>query len=247
MASTVSPLVSEVVDLTDVPESDDELDEQSSEIGNSIGRRLDCPETLSKFCYTKVVRKSKLKIIRDTRAEHVNYSLFSQDSLDHLKELEDGSKSTYVGYSLNPYLERGLYAGQKIRKGQFICLYYGLRMSYKECDARQKRGRPPNFALRIPLNVVIDALGYPYGGGMCNHSCVPNAKLEYGFLRGAEHAPYAFIEAVEDIEAGSEIMVNYGYLNSFNQDEVRALLQSGNFIPCKCLRPKCGKIFCPRE
>ena len=235
-----------VIDLTDVPDSDDEQDflgSAGSAVSNTSSWRTDGPDALKKVCFAKKIRRSKLKIRRDTLAEHVHVSLFSPDSRAHLHYLSASSKSTYVGSSRNPYFGDALFAGVRIKKGDFICLYEGLRIPYNILHAAQKAGRPPWYSLSLEKGVVMDALGYPYGGGMANHSCCPNAKLDQDFLRGTEAAPYAYIEATDDIDAGDEIEVSYGYLNRYSQEEIDNAIESGDYIPCRCLRPECRISF----
>ena len=116
-------------------------------------------------------------------------------------------------------------------------------MPYSVCHAQQMNGRPSYFALSIGKGVVIDALGYLYGAGMANHSCDPNAKLDFDYLRGSEHAPYAFLVAVKDIAVGNEIECDYGYLNNYTDAEIRDVIRSGDYIPCHCLKPSCRQVF----
>lgn len=174
-----------VIDLTELADSDNSVDDDD-EPSNSAG--FEGRPTMCKIVFRKVIKTSRLKICRDTRAEHIHVSLFSKESKSHLKELHGSAKRTYVGSSLNPFLGQALFAAEDISAGDFICLYPGRRMSYKECDALQRCGRPGNFALSLPGGIVIDALGYPHGAAMANHSCVPNTRLNDGVLRGWEHA-----------------------------------------------------------
>lgn len=80
---------------------------------------------------------------------------------------------------------------------------------------------------------------------MANHSCSPNSALDYDYLRGSEGAPYAFLRATRDIEIGEEIETSYGYMNKYSDAQIHAILQGGRFIPCRCLKENCKKIFLP--
>lgn len=224
-----------VIDLTDIPTSDDEGPQNSTEVPNCSIWRSTEREALDQVWTVKV---------ENVRAEHIWYFMFSKDSKEHYKELINGSKITNIGFSVNPYFDRALFAGEKIKKGDFITLYHGIRLPYEICDALQKQGRPPNFALSIPNGVVIDALGYPYGAGMANHSCSPNTSLEFGFLRGNEHAPYAYLTALVDIEIGDELECCYRYIDHLTKARLDAIIRSGRFIRCRCLKPNCRQVFC---
>ena len=240
---TMSAHLIPVVDLTDIPSSDDERDEHKNEVPNSSLWLQRFPEVLCKVTHRKIASQCRLKKGRITLAKHVYYSLFSEESKKHLKELQDACKWTNVYYSVNPYFDRALFAGETIKKGAFITLYIGLRLPYNVCDALQRDGRPPNFALSLPKGVVIDSLGYPYGAGMANHSCSPNANLRYGYLCGSEGAPYAFLEALKDIEVGQEIECDYGYLNKYTEKQLDEIIAGGRFIRCRCLKPNCRLVF----
>lgn len=233
-----------VIDLTYLPDSDEEVCENGPEVSmNSSFWLSETPKTMKKVCHMKEIRRSRLKIYRDTLAEHVNVSLFSAASRAHMEELSAMAKSTYVGSSRNPYFGNALFAGESIKKGEYICAYEGLRLPYNVCSAMQKAGRPPNYALSVGKGVVIDALGYPYGAGMANHSCKPNAKLDQNYLRGAEAAPHAFLESIEDIKAGDEIEACYGYLQQYSEEDIDTAVRNGRYIPCRCLRKECRIAF----
>lgn len=229
------PRVFPVVDLTDIPTSDDEGSDERLEVSNySILRTM----------YRPILPRTK-RIIPEARPEHIHFHLFSTASREHYKQLMDDSKITNIGFSINPYFDRALFAGEKIANGDFIVLYYGLRMSHSTCSALQKEGRPYHFSLSTTNEVVVDALGYPYGAAMANHSCSPNASLELGYLRGDEHAPYAYLKALSDIDIGDEIECNYRYIEEYIRDELKSIIRSGRFDRCRCLKPNCRQVFCP--
>lgn len=170
-------------------------------------------------------------------------SLFSRESKLHWNELMEQCKGTYVGCSTNPYLGNGLFTCQKLEKGDFVTVYDGLRMTYNECDVLQRFGRPATYALSIPKGVVVDALGFPFGAAMANHSCNPNTRLRHGLLRGPDRAPYAYLEALKDISIGDELYTDYGYLDNLSNEDIEHILHHKKFIPCRCLQPGCRKVL----
>lgn len=210
---------------------------------NSIASLSTAPTCFTKFPFMKETRGWKLKKKVPPLAEHLHFSCFSSRSKRHYHRLQECAKETYVGTSLNPFVGLALFAAQNIKAGEFIVLYEGYRMSYQECSARQKKGRPSTYALNVTQGVVIDALGFPHGAAMANHSCRPNARLRHGYLHGSEHAPYGYLQALVDINIGDEIECDYGHLLRFSQAEIDAAIRSGCFVPCRCLKPGCRIIF----
>ena len=201
----------------------------------------------TKFCFTKVVRTARLKKMRRPIAQHLYFSLFSIESKLHFEELEKKQKRTYVGDALNPFLDKALYAAENITTGGLICLYIGDRQSVKECHARQKKGRPSAYALNIGQGVVIDALGFPFGAAMANHSCEPNSRLRTGWLRGEDKPPYGYLQSLKDIQIGSVIECDYNYLRDISDEQLTIIKRSGNYLPCRCLKPSCKVVFVASE
>lgn len=230
----------QVVDLTPIGDSDTE-DEAVDDIVNSSTSHLRySPALLRTVTDTGNFRPGSR---RNARPEHIHFHLFSTESRAHWNELLDSCRQTFVGTSTNPFLGNGLFACESFKKGDFITLYEGLRMTFTDCDVLQRHGRPANYAIRIPKGVVIDALGYPFGAAMANHSCKPNTVLQHGYLRGSERAPYAFLEALCDISIGDELFAGYGYVDIFSDEGINHVLQHNNYIPCRCLQPTCRKVL----
>ena len=197
--------INEVIDLTSIQESDEEceFDNDSTTLSNGIVMVTNSvsilsvvPTAIAKFVVHKQVHRSKLKKYTPPLAEHLYWSCLSTKSRKHYRAIQENSKETYIGESLNPFVGEALFAAQIIKAGDFIVIYPGLRMSLQECSARQKKGRPSNYALYVGKGIVIDALGFPHGAAMSNHSCRPNARLRHGYLKGQEHAPYGYLQAL---------------------------------------------------
>lgn len=234
------------IDLTQLADGDDE-GEYYSEASNCVnwGDGRPGQHAMAKITCTKIVRNSRLRRPRSATAEILHMSFWSRESLKEYRRLQNTSKQTYIGSAANPFFENALFVCQNVKVDEFICLYYGKYMSYAECHARQNTGRPGNFTFYIGRGVVVDALGFPYGAGMANHSCEPNAELCSSFLPGWEKAPYGYIKATKDIPIGSEVEVPYGYLNHLSEGQLTEVIQSGNYTPCRCLKPSCRKVFLP--
>lgn len=241
----------DVIDLTKLPDSDEEEEiVNTTSVGHVTGSNSACignlaPTCFAKFTLIKQVRVSKLKRYIHPVADQLHWTCFSEKSRQHYRRLQHRSKETYVGTSSNPFLEKALFTAQFIKAGEFIMIYEGQRMSIQECSARQKKGRPFNYTLDITKGVVIDAFGFTTGAGMANHSCKPNARLRHGYLSGKEHAPYGYLQAILDIPIGTEIECNYGYLNKLSDEMIESLFNSGQYIPCHCLKVGCRKILSP--
>lgn len=234
-------------------DSDDEDNGGSPETTNTditvncTSLRYEVPIRFAKFTLRKQPRGCRLKRKPQPFVEDLHYSCFSADSRSHFHDLCTSGKETYVGSSVNPFLGNGLFAAQNIKAGDFIVVYHGSRLSQQESSARQKAGYPATYILDLPKGVAIDAMGYPMGAGMANHSCRPNSRLRHGYLRGKERAPYGYLQAVTDITIGTEITCNYGYLRQLSEEELNELLKSGRYIRCRCLQLGCRKIFCPLD
>ena len=214
---------------------------------NSVTSRYSTPNGIAKFTVVKKIREFKLKRMSPPLATDIYISCFSMYSYAYYELLKRASKETYVGSSSNPFIGDALFAAQNIKAGEFIKLYEGWRMAYRECDARQKRGRPWEYALYISKGVVVDALGFLDSAGMANHSCRPNARLRHGYLPGPDRAPYGYLQALRDISMGDEIECDYGYINHLTSTQLESIINSGRYIQCRCLKPECCKVFLPTD
>jgi SET domain-containing protein len=134
---------------------------------------------------------------------------------------------------------RGAFATRRIRPGARIVEYVGERITRDEADVRYddtSMERHHTFLFAVDDETVIDAA---YGGNSSryiNHSCEPNcqAVIEDGRV---------FIEAVKNIQPGSELTYDYAYERSDDHDE-----ESERLYACHCGTPSCrGTILAPRK
>lgn len=227
----------DVIDLTILDTNDEE------DNGGVIPLRVTSnTRRMTKFTFTKVTRSSRLQIVREGMSEKIRYSLFSEVSKEHWKELEALQKRTYTGESRNPFFGNALFAAEVIEPGEFICLYYGRRMPWCEAEAVMGAGRSSDYMIYVTEGVVIDGFGVGVGAAMANNSCVPNAELQHDYLRGYERAPYGLLRAVEKINIGDEIEAKYGFWDPLH-DPIPNLTDTDSYVPCRCLRMNCCRVL----
>lgn len=104
-------------------------------------------------------------------------------------------KNTIVKKS---YAGLGLFAGEDIKKGQFIIEYVGPVLTRKEAD--EKGGK---YLFETSANRVVDGTARTNKARYINHSCKPNAEVE--IQRGRIN-----IYAIKNIKAGDEMGYDYG-------------------------------------
>ena len=237
----------DVIDLLDVDISEDEYDNSSENSHASASevegrRRKPSNNAMTKMTCVKKCRRGRLQVKRPGSADIISFSLFSVDSRVEYCNLDCAQKRTYVGSSTNPFLGNALFAGEKILKGEFICLYIGMRMSYTECKARIKAGRIADYMLDVTRGVVIDGYEVGQGAAMANHSCDPNASLEHHILKGSEKAPVGMLMAIKDIEVSDEIEANYRFWDPV-EDGIPDLNDTSSYVRCRCLKKNCLKVM----
>lgn len=101
----------------------------------------------------------------------------------------------------------GLFAGEPIKKGEFIIEYTGDRISTQEADERGGE-----YLFEVTKKLTIDARDRKHTARYLNHSCNPNAEAEHD-----EDGDRIYIRAAEHIKKGSEITYDYGteFFNEF--------------------------------
>ena len=99
----------------------------------------------------------------------------------------------------------GLYAGEEIKKGQFIIEYVGPFLSEEEAD--KKGGK---YLFEIAKDKTIDGTARTNRARYLNHSCRPNCEAE---IKGDR----VIISARRRILLGEELCYDYGkeYFNEF--------------------------------
>lgn len=106
----------------------------------------------------------------------------------------------------SPVAGMGAFATRPIRKGTRLIEYVGERIRQSEADARyddDAMDHHHTFLFTVDKKTVIDA---SFGGNearFINHSCEPNCEA---LLEGK----HVFIEAIADIESGTELFYDYG-------------------------------------
>lgn len=130
---------------------------------------------------------------------------------------------------------KGAFATTKIRKGQRIIEYTGERISNDEADDRYDETnmrRHHTFLFTLTARKVVDGAINGNESIYINHSCDPNceAVIDDGRI---------FIEAVRTIQLGEELVYDYQYERTGEDDDEMA-----RFYKCLCGAPNCrGSIM----
>ena len=105
----------------------------------------------------------------------------------------------------------GLFAGESIKKKQFIIEYVGEEITHAEADRRGGK-----YLFEINPKITIDGKGRENLARYINHSHRPNAEVD--IKKGK-----ILISAIKDIKAGEEVTYDYGkeYVKEY-------------CTPCKC-------------
>jgi SET domain-containing protein len=130
---------------------------------------------------------------------------------------------------------KGAFANTRIRKGQRVIEYSGERISNDEADSRYDETsmrRHHTFLFTVTSRTVVDGAINGNESIYINHSCDPNceAVIDGGRI---------FIEAIRTIQPGEELVYDYQYERTGeNDDEMEA------FYKCLCGAPNCrGSIM----
>ena len=118
-------------------------------------------------------------------------------------------KSIYVKRSRLPKAGKGLFAKEFISKGSRIVEYKGRVTTWKEVDGRDGNN---GYIYFVKRNHVIDASTYPKALGRYANDAnglfrVPGIRNNAQYV---EDGLKVYIEAIRDISAGEEILVDYG-------------------------------------
>jgi uncharacterized protein len=115
----------------------------------------------------------------------------------------------YVRRSQLPNAGKGLFTKKLIPKGSRIVEYKGKVTTWKEVDGRDGNN---GYIYYVKRNHVIDASSYPKA--LARYANDANGLQRVKGLRNnaryAEEDQKVFIEAIRDIPAGAEILVDYG-------------------------------------
>ncbi|KZT22302.1 hypothetical protein NEOLEDRAFT_1181040 [Neolentinus lepideus HHB14362 ss-1] len=122
----------------------------------------------------------------------------------------------------------GLFAMERISKGDMVIEYVGEIIRAQVADKREKayerQGIGSSYLFRIDEDLVVDATKKGNLGRLINHSCDPNCTARIITINGEKKI---VIYAKQDIELGDEITYDYHF--PIEQDK----------IPCLCGSVKC--------
>lgn len=137
----------------------------------------------------------------------------------------------------SPIQGTGAFAVTRIPKGTRIIEYVGEKISNREADRRyddETMSRHHTFLFTLNDRYVVDAAVGGNESRFINHSCAPNceAVIERGHI---------YIEALADIERGTELAYDYAYERSDDHTQDDEAL-----YVCRCGAPSCrGTILAP--
>lgn len=130
---------------------------------------------------------------------------------------------------------KGAFANTRIRKGQRIIEYVGERISNDEADSRYDESsmrRHHTFLFTVTPKIVIDGAVNGNESIYINHSCDPNCEAVIEDRR-------IFIEAIRTIQPGEELVYDYQYERTGEDDD-----EMERFYKCLCGAPNCrGSIM----
>jgi SET domain-containing protein len=134
---------------------------------------------------------------------------------------------------------KGAFATRRIRPGTRLIEYVGERISREEADGRYDdaaMARHHTFLFAVDDDTVIDAAVGGNAARFINHSCDPNcqAVIEDGRI---------FIEAIRNIQPGSELTYDYAYERTDEHGPEDEALYA-----CRCGSARCrGSILAPKK
>ncbi|CAK5263718.1 unnamed protein product [Mycena citricolor] len=138
------------------------------------------------------------------------------------------TRKKHLRFARSPIHDWGLYAMEKISKGEMVIEYVGEVIRAQVAEKREKtyerQGIGSSYLFRIDEDLVVDATKKGNLGRLINHSCDPNCTAKIITISGEKKI---VIYAKLDIELGDEITYDYHF--PFEQDK----------IPCLCGSVKC--------
>lgn len=147
---------------------------------------------------------------------------------DQIKFNQLQTRKKHLRFARSPIHDWGLYAMEKISRGEMVIEYVGEIIRAQVADKREKayerQGIGSSYLFRIDEDLVVDATKKGNLGRLINHSCDPNCTAKIITINGEKKI---VIYAKQDIELGSEITYDYHF--PIEQDK----------IPCLCGSVKC--------
>jgi len=138
------------------------------------------------------------------------------------------TRKKHLRFARSPIHDWGLYAMERITRGEMVIEYVGEIIRAQVADKREKvyerQGIGSSYLFRIDEDLVVDATKKGNLGRLINHSCDPNCTAKIITISGEKKI---VIYAKQDIELGDEITYDYHF--PIEQDK----------IPCLCGSTKC--------
>jgi len=138
------------------------------------------------------------------------------------------TRKKHLRFARSPIHDWGLYAMERISRGEMVIEYVGEVIRAQVADKREKayerQGIGSSYLFRIDEDLVVDATKKGNLGRLINHACDPNCTAKIITINGEKKI---VIYAKRDIELGDEITYDYHF--PIEQDK----------IPCLCGSVKC--------
>ncbi|KAJ7216625.1 hypothetical protein GGX14DRAFT_359065 [Mycena pura] len=138
------------------------------------------------------------------------------------------TRKKHLRFARSPIHDWGLYAMERISRGEMVIEYVGEIIRAQVAEKREKlyerQGIGSSYLFRIDEDLVVDATKKGNLGRLINHSCDPNCTAKIITINGEKKI---VIYAKQEIELGDEITYDYHF--PFEQDK----------IPCLCGSAKC--------
>jgi hypothetical protein len=119
------------------------------------------------------------------------------------------SRQLYIKASSIPQSGKGLFTNKKVSRGERIVEYKGKKTTWKEVDHRNWTN---GYIFYIDRNHVVDASTYKKALGRYANDARGLSRIN-GLRNNSEYVAEGnrvYIDAIRDIPAGSEILVDYG-------------------------------------
>ncbi|KAF9034739.1 SET domain-containing protein [Hymenopellis radicata] len=139
------------------------------------------------------------------------------------------TRKKHLRFARSPIHSWGLYALERISKGEMVIEYVGQVVRAQVAERRERayerQGIGSSYLFRIDEEEVVDATKSGNLGRLINHSCDPNCNAKIIPVNGVKKI---VIYAKVDIELGDEITYDYHFP-----------IEHDNKIPCLCGAVRC--------
>ncbi|KZW00409.1 hypothetical protein EXIGLDRAFT_761757 [Exidia glandulosa HHB12029] len=160
--------------------------------------------------------------------EQINKALAESGDVTLIKFNQLQTRKKQLRFARSPIHDWGLYAMERIARGEMVIEYVGELVRAQVADRREKlyerQGIGSSYLFRIDDELVVDATKKGNLGRLINHSCDPNCNAKIINVNGVKKI---VIYAKQDIELGDELTYDY----HFPIEDAK--------IPCLCGSAKC--------